>query len=404
MHFIKSFIVLWVVLSLSCAVCAQNGTSSPSSRFGYGEKADELPTLFHSMGGVSAGMRTNRAINPSQPASYTVCDSTSFMFDVAAGLMWTRYEDAQGMRNKANANLEYVFMQFPIWKQHIALSAGVMPYSSMGYDFALSGKAGAHEYKVTYAGEGGIAQVYGGLSFNICDWVALGANLYYMFGTINNSTLLSFTESTLTASQMYKQLTVNSFRFRYGMQVFHTFAQKHAVVLGATFENKRKLNAHYLQYELSTVDSVFESDNNFQLPMFFSVGGSYTYNERLTVALDYSHYYTSNVRYFETGVLKDRSKMALGMEYRHNPMGRNYAERMYWRVGAALIDSYTRTTDKPDFTVSIGMGFPLRTTLSMVNIGLEYQRRNSMTNISENCLKMIVDITVNENWFFKRRL
>ena len=62
---------------------AQNATSSPSSRYGYGELNNNLPNAYRAMGGVGVGMRSNRVINPSQPASYTACDSMTFMFDIA---------------------------------------------------------------------------------------------------------------------------------------------------------------------------------------------------------------------------------------------------------------------------------------------------------------------------------
>ena len=41
----------------------------------------------------------------------------------------------------------------------------------------------------------GISEVYGGLSFNLFDWVSLGANVYYMFGDVINSRSVSFSES-----------------------------------------------------------------------------------------------------------------------------------------------------------------------------------------------------------------
>lgn len=401
----RLFIVLGLVLVLAQGTWAQNATSSPSSRFGYGELNDNIPVAYRAMGGVSTGMRSNHYINPSQPASYTACDTTSFLFDVAVGVQWSNYRDALGEGNRVNGNLQYVTAAFPIYKQWIAFSAGVMPYSSMGYSFQSNDTKGGYPYSVTYAGQGGISQAYGGLSFNICNWFALGANVYYMFGQEANTTLLSFEETKATGTQMYKQMTVNSWRFRYGAQFFHTFADKHTIVLGATFENRAKLKSEYLQYELMTEDSVSKQDKGFELPMTYSVGVSYAFAERLTVAVDYSFQGWRDVNYFGVkGSLTDRYRLSVGAEYRHNPMGRNYAQRMYWRAGASVIRSYVGTNNRPDFTVSAGFGLPLRTTMSMVNVELEYQRRNSMANIVENCLMLTIDAAINENWFFKRRL
>lgn len=401
----KYIIGIVVGLLVGNVTWAQNATSSPSSRFGYGELNDNAPVAYKAMGGVSAAMRSSRYINSSQPASYTACDTTSFLFDVAAGVMWTNYSDAAGQRNMLNGNLQYVSVAFPIWKQWIAFSGGVLPYSSMGYAFQALDTVGGHPYSVTYAGQGGISQAYGGLSFNICNWVALGVNCYYMFGNVANTTLLTFDESQITASQMYKQMNVNSWRFRYGLQLFHTFADKHTVVLGGTFENKMPLRSKYIQYETYSEDSVTVQSTGFEVPMSYSAGVSYSYANRLTVSADYSFQGWKDVCYFgQSNMLADRQRISFGVEYRHNPMGHKYAQRVFWRAGCSVVNSYVSVSGKMDFSVTAGFGLPLRTSLSMVNVGLEYQRRNSMSNLSENCLLLTVDAAINENWFFKRKL
>ena len=384
---------------------AQNATSSPSSRFGYGELNDNIPGTFRAMGGVSTGMRSRLAINSSQPASYTGCDSLAFMMDVAGSVMWTNYSDKNGRKNKANGNLEYLMLQFPIWKRYIAFSAGVMPYSCMGYDFALDGSAGGHSYTVSYYGEGNVAQAYGGLSFNLFDWVAVGGNFYYMFGSLENITALTFTDASLLSSLMYRSMSVSSWRGRYGLQVFHTFKQKHNIVLGAIFESKLPFKNTYVQYELNTLDSVLVTDRGFELPMVWSVGVSYTYDRRLVIAFDYTQTRWSEVNYFGgTEALRNRNKFALGVEYRHNPIARNYAERMRWRVGASMVDPYSVDTKGKDFTVSMGIGFPFRTSATMFNATIEFTRRNTFLDLKENVLKLTVNAAINETWFMKRKL
>ena len=401
---LKYIYIAIIALAMTVPAGAQNATSSPSSRFAYGEMNDNIPNAYRAMGGVNLGMRRNSAINPSQPASYTACDSTSFMFDLAGSILWTNYSDASGKKNKINGNLEYVTLQFPIWKQHIGFSAGIMPYTSMGYAFGVTDSVGGHEYGISYVGAGGITQVYGGLSFNILDWVALGANFYYMFGEINNETVLTFTESSIHGSDMWKNMHVGSFRFRYGMQLFHTFG-KHSFCLGGIFENKQRLNGDYVQYEINFVDSVRVTNNGFEVPMTYGGGLSYNYADRLTIACDYYRQDWNNVLCFgETGTLKNHTKISLGCEYRHNPNGRNYAERMFWRVGASMIDSYVGNSGQKDFTISAGFGLPLRTSATLVNTTLEYTHRASINHLNENCLKLTIAVAVNENWFFKRKL
>ncbi len=401
----RTILILCSLLLALTGVRAQNATSSPSSRFGYGEMNDNAPTAYRGMGGVATGMRRNSAINSAQPASYTVCDSVTFMFDLAGSGLWTRYEDSNGHRNRANGNLECVTLQFPIWKQHIAFSAGVLPYSSVGYNFALTGTEAGYDYTINYEGEGGITNVYAGLGFNILNWFAFGANAYFMFGDVTNGIHLTFDNSKLHESLMYQNMTVRSFRFRYGAQLFHTFADRHEVVLGGVFENRQKLRGSFVQYELNTLDSVLVKDDGFQLPLYYSAGFSYCYDNRLLIAADYSSHLWSEARYFGTaGSLHNRSSINFGVEYRHNPMSRDYAQRMFWRLGASVHQSYVRQTGAQDFTLTLGLGFPLRTSASHFNLALEYDHRRAAAQLTENNLRLTVNIAVAENWFFKRKL
>ena len=360
------------------------------------------------MGGVGLGMRSNKAINPAQPASYTTCDSMTFMFDIAGSFLYTNYGDSYGERNRLNGNLEYVTMQFPLWRQHIAFSAGVTPYSAVGYNFSLMDSINSdYHFTHTYSGEGGFTQVYGGLSFNICDWVALGVNAYYMFGDMTKMRTQTFAETSAKGASQKDYLSISSLRLRYGMQFFHTFG-KHTVVLGGVFENKQRFsNSHHEQIETTTNDTVSTMDNAFELPMMYGAGVSYNYADRLTVALDYQCQDWTKTAYFDKqDVLRARQRWALGLEYRHDPLGRGYIDRVCWRLGANYSNSYAMTSDIPEFGLSLGFGLPLRTVATMINLTVEYAHRGALKQeaLSENSLRLVISAAISENWFFKRKL
>ena len=401
-----SFVILSMLMVVG--VFAQNATSSPSSRFGYGELNDNLPGAYRAMGGVGMGMRSNKAINPSQPASYTACDSMTFMFDLAGSFLYTNYGDSYGQSNKVNGNLEYMTLQFPIWRQHIAFSAGITPYSAVGYSFSLADSINSdYHHTKTYSGEGGFTQVYGGLSFNICDWFALGANVYYLFGELNKSRSLSFSDASLKTVNQSDRLHISSLRLRYGAQLFHTFG-KHTVVLGGVFENKQRFShSTYLQVETSTNDTVETLENAFEMPMMYGAGISYNYAGRLTLAIDYQCQDWTKVVYFDKeNTLRTRQKWAFGAEYRHDPVSRDYAHQIYWRLGANYTTSYSMTTSAPEIGVTVGIGFPLRSIGTVVNTTFEYVHRGAMDNtaLNENALRFVVNAAIAEHWFFKRKL
>ena len=387
-------------------VGAQNATSSPSSRFGYGELNDNLPGAYRAMGGVGTGMRSNKAINPAQPASYTACDSLTFMFDIAGSFLYTNYGDINGQCNKVNGNLEYITMQFPLWRRYVAMSVGVNPYSAVGYNFALSSSIdSAYHHTKNYSGEGGFTQVYGGLSVNICDWVALGANVYYMFGETTQKRALNFDDANIKSVEQGDYLRVNSLRLRYGIQVFHTFG-KHTINLGAVYENKQAFSRmSYEQIENTTNDTVATMSSGFEMPMMYAVGLSYDYANRVLIGLDYQCQDWANAQYFGVNDgLKSRHRWALGLEYRNDPQSRKYIDRMLWRAGINYATSYTKSYNQPELGVTIGVGFPLRTVGTVINTTLEYGRRGGSNVLTENYLRFVVSASICEHWFFKRKL
>ena len=391
---------------MAVGVWAQNATSSPSSRLGYGDLNLNTPGAYRGMGGLGIGMRSNKVINSAQPASYTACDSMTFMFDIAGSFLYTNYGDSYGQNNKFNGNLEYITLQLPIWRQHIAMSAGVTPYSAVGYNFSIVDSINSsYRYTKGYRGEGGFTQVYAGLSFNICDWVALGMNAYYMFGSIDQARSLTFSDASMDSVRQVETLRANSYRLRYGAQFFHTFG-KHTVNVGAIFESKQPFSRmDYEQIEATTNDTVATLNKGFEMPMVYGVGMSYAYDTRLTIGLDYLCQDWKNVQYFGDNSLKTRNRWALGVEYRNDPTSRKIVDQIYWRVGMNYTTSYTKNYDQSELGVSVGIGFPLKTIGTVINTTLEYGRRGfTTTSLNENYLRFVVNASIAEHWFFKRKL
>ena len=403
----KKILFIVFALSLSIGVSAQNMTSSPYSRYAYGDLNENVPTGFRAMGGVGFGMRSNRAVNPAQPASYTSMDSLTFMFDVAASACWSHYKDAGGVKNKGNGNLEYVTMQFPLYKRWIAMSVGLLPYSSVGYNIVLNDSLSDYHFTKTYYGEGNISQVYGGLSFNILNWFALGANVYYMWGELSRTRALVFEEAGLNSTIQSEILSVSNVRARFGAQVFHTFG-KHTVNLGAVFESKMKLNSELLLIETQTLDSIPIYQDGWQLPTVWGVGASYCWDGRLTIAFDYERQLMASALY--NGMaghysgLQDKSRYALGIEYRHNPLGRKYIDQVRWRVGANMQDEYLASIGARRYTAAIGIGLPLPTIGTIINTTVEYSHRGKTSGLEEHSLRFTLGVAIAETWFFKRKL
>ncbi len=196
-------LVLSSLMSLQFVV-AQNNINSPYTRYGYGDISETNSGEQRALGGVAIGSRSHSYINTINPASYSSVDSMTFMFDIGTSALSSRFSDATKSVHTFNANLEYLTMQFPLSKG-MGFSAGLLPYSFAGYNMynidQIKGPEGdTISTSKGFTGTGGFSQVYMGLSKKIGKHISLGANVYYMYGSVNNTRSLrigSLSDSTV---------------------------------------------------------------------------------------------------------------------------------------------------------------------------------------------------------------
>ncbi len=379
------------------------------------------------MGGVSFGSRSNTSINTMNPASYSAVDSMTFMFDIGSSALISRFSTPTGSRNTTNANLEYITMQFPLFKG-VGFSAGLLPYSFVGYNFSTNDTTylktnnqnrDTVPYTNSFVGTGGFSQVYMGISAKVFNHFSIGINGYYLYGQINNYRDLSFSSSSgFTSTTEANMIRANNFRYRVGLQYFNTFSQKHDVTLGAIYEPKVKLNGGFSQITTGVQNDTIDANHanytnyDFEMPTMYGFGVNYTYDKKLSIGIDYSMQAWKDSKYFgKTDSLNNLSKIAVGVEYQPNPRGRNYADRIRYRAGFNVSDSYYKLqgiSQPKNYSLTAGIGLPLynksTNSISMLNASIEYGKIGSASTLQEDYFKINLNVVFNEHWFFKRKL
>jgi hypothetical protein len=379
------------------------------------------------LGGVAIGSRSNTSINTVNPASYSSVDSMTFMFDLGTSALISNFSDQTQGKSTFNANLEYLTMQFPLGKW-LGFSAGLLPYSFSGYDFysndTLYQKTNNKlrdtvAYTNSFIGSGGFSQVYMGLSAKLFNHFSVGVNAYYMYGTIYNYRDLSFASTSgFTSTTEANIIRANNFRFRFGLQYFNTFAEKHDVTLGIIYEPKIKLNGGFSQITTGVLNDTIDASHpnytayGFELPSSYGIGLNYMYDKKLSIGIDYSLQEWKDAEFYgKLDSLSNRSKLAVGVEYQPNPRGRHFSDRVRYRAGFNVSNSYYKVngvTPPENFEITGGLGLPLynKTTnsISMLNVSLEYGKIGSTDNLREDYLKLTFNIVFDEHWFFKRKL
>lgn len=120
----KIFLLGFVLVLLSQVSVGQNNTNSP-----YIRVLDMARSVIQIQVNKGHGWRCFRFAIQNwnqccKSASYSAVDSMTFMFDVGVSALVSRFSETEEKTNKLNANLEYITMQFPLWKK-VGFSAEV---------------------------------------------------------------------------------------------------------------------------------------------------------------------------------------------------------------------------------------------------------------------------------------
>ncbi|GHU58133.1 membrane protein [Bacteroidia bacterium] len=398
---------LFVIVPLT--ILAQNNTNSPYTRFGYGELADRSFGTGRAMGGIGYGLRSNKQINPMNPASYTSTDSLTFLFDfgLAGQLSW--FDDGVNKEKHTNGNLEYIALQFPVHRR-IAVSAGILPYSYVGYNFAsLKTSEQGISYSERFIGSGGLNEIYAGVSIDI--WkkrLSLGANVGYMFGKIAHTQALQIDGTGANSSSRTQNLKVNDLKLDLGLQYTHPVSAKESYTFGLVFSPGKKLNSFSTNTAMSGSAITGQDTTNqaFDIPNSFGAGISYVKQNKLTLAADILYENWANARFFDKkDDFKNRIRVAAGGEYIPNYQNRFFFSRIRYRAGVHYSNSYLNVNESSynEMGASIGLGLPLIDQRSYLNLSFEYVKikPESRMLIDEQYLRFTVNYTFNERWFFK---
>lgn len=406
---LKHTISVLLLTIFAVMATAQNNTNSPYTRYGYGNLSDQSFGNSKAMGGVSFGLRDGMQINPSNPASYTAVDSLTFLFDGGVTLQNSNMSDGVTKLNAKNSSFDYVAMQFRLHKG-LAFTAGLLPYSYVGYNVSQSVEASSTEpqYTKTFMGDGGLHQLFIGLGIQPVKNLSLGVNASYFWGEISRTMSMYYPiGSSYTSYTELNHLAVRDYKLDFGAQYTHNFGKKHQVTLGVVFSPKKNLNNDAYVQTTSSVITKKDTIATFGTPNTYGVGVVYKYDRRWTIGMDYSLQKWGDVTYMnEPNAFCDRQKVSLGAEYYPNKMSRNYLNHVKYRVGAYYDTPYYKIGGErvsKEYGVSAGFGLPVPKSRSIVSVTAQYVRVEGLAAnvLNENILRLSIGITFNERWFQK---
>lgn len=414
---------------------AQNGVTSPVSRYGFGQLSDMTIGRSAAMGGASLGLRAGQEINLANPASYSAVDSLTFLVDAGISVENTNYSNGKTRLNNKSGSFDYIAMQFRAFRK-VGMAFGFAPFSKVGYDFgekksAINDIYGSVTPGTSYTGEGGVTKAFLGIGWNPFAGLSVGVNGEFLFGNITNTVSNAYSDTNVFSNVRSYTARISTYNWNLGLQYELPIGKVDGLTIGATFNPGHDINneAYRQDYlfdaqneknEGSTTDTI---KNAFQMPKSYGIGFTYNHAKKLTVLADFTLQKWGDCRFpmtvsdgngssqFESkaGFLADRKKVSVGMEYVPNLMSRSYLKRIHYRAGAYYATQYARIgkfDPGKEYGLTVGLGLPIQNqwnNKSVVNISGQYVHVSPSDTqlLVENHFRVCVSLTFDERWFMK---
>ena len=420
---------------------AQGDTSSPYSQYGVGLLGDQSVGMSRGMNGVGIGLREQGQVNYLNPATYSLIDSTTFIFDVAMTMQTANFKEtiSQGSRslNSRDACFEYAVASFRV-RKHLGMSFGIMPYSVVGYEYSTKPRT-VNDYvqypmtenKTTVStqntGAGGLRMVYIGAGWAITNSLSIGANVNYMWGTLDNFLVTTYTDSYVKSLSRYYTATISTVKLDFGVNYSLPINKDNQLTVGLTYSPGYGMGASpRCEVVTSNAQSAvndttqYKAHNALRLPTSIGAGISWKHKNKWLVGLDYTYQGWSKMKAVDyvnektgqkmgddTDGFNDRHKINVGAQYCRNASGRSFGDRIRYRFGAGYSTSYLQINDRKgprEISLSAGVGLPIinvYNTRSMLNVSFQWVNTNATGMIRDNTFRINLGLTFNERWFAK---
>ena len=410
-----------VIAAIAIAASAPEAAAqitSPYSRYGYGLLSDYASSAQRQMGGIGYAMRSGRQINAMNPASYAACDSMTFIFDMGFDVSHYNRTDADGSKDSDwGGSLQYITIQVPITKW-IGMSAGLVPYSRVGYAFGSDINNGT----ATHQGTGGLNDIYLGIGLEPLKGFSVGANVGYLFGNIVNDVYASQTGGS--AAIFEQKMEVKDYSLQFGAQYALPLNRADRIVVGLTYSPKKTFLGKtyitkYLQSSSGSASSAEVIDpgevslrGNFEQAESWGAGVAFDRGDRLHIEADFTYQPWSKAKYtqlenFTATRLADRWKVAVGGSIIPALRG-SYLKRVSYRLGGFYHRDYMMVGDNHvrEWGASCGFGLPVQQAKTVINIGFEYHNRQAtpVALLKEDYFQLNIGVNFNAMWFFQNKL
>lgn len=405
-------IVIGLFLLVAGTTFAQKGTTSPYSYYGIGTSDFRGTVENKSMGGLSV-FSDSIHINLQNPAGYAGLRLVNYSLGVSSKAV--KQKNKSDSQNTSSTTLDYLAIGIPMGK--FGMGFGLLPYTSVGYDFYTEVSNGVTEYH----GSGGLNRAFLSLGYQVTPELSVGADANYNFGKIENTAITQNTDVQY-GTRILNRSDLSGFSFNFGALYKKMITENLELSGSATFtpgtnftsSNYRKTGSvSILPTGIYSVDEreIEVPNTNFTFPSQLTIGAGISKPKNWGVGAEYTNQkssdFTNRALVVEKVTYKNASKFKVGGFFipNYNSFG-NYFKRVVYRAGARFgqtgitVDGH----DINEFGISFGVGLPVGRLFSNVNLGVEVGQRGTTDFglIQENFVNTFLSFSLNDRWFEKR--
>lgn len=324
---------------------------------------------------------------------------------------------------------DYLTLSIPMGK--FGFGFGLMPYTSVGYKLESNDADGLLLNR--YRGNGGINRVFAGLGYQINKDLAVGIDVNYNFGNIQNSAIaFSYDEGVPTQYQTREdnRSDLSGLNVNIGVTYKTMLTKKLELVTGLTYAPESKIKSNNQRaFSAITINSLtgqefvfntIQADLKAQgldvtdltLPSRFSFGAGIGQPFKWFLGVESTFQNTSQfdnpIFSLDNAEFVNATSFSLGGFFipDYNSFS-DYWKRVTYRAGLRFENTGLEINNETinEFGISFGLGLPVGNFFSNANIGFEIGKRGTTRAnlVQENFMNLQLSLSLNDRWFQKRK-
>jgi len=406
--FLKKIILPVIILLFGNSIVsmAQN-TSSPYSVLGIGDIESSYYNRYTGMANSSVALSDNRYINNVNAASLSDMVPRFYTFEVSGRFQHVIYSgNAVDLSNDQTSDMQVKRLNLAVKiTKRWGSSIGLLPYSTVNYDF-VSSKAleGTQQFATaTYKGQGGINQVFWGNGYRITKNTSIGVTSSILFGSLTQVENLQ-TGNNLNSLVTTKSDFLHNFYFNFSLLSKLKLNKHWGSSYGITFSPRTSLMSQesidVKDIVGTTIKSTTTNNGYFDLPVSINAGIAIVKDNKYTYTINAKNDSWSDLNYSAQGYqLVNSNRISFGFQSAN--LKQNYYKQTYeqgfFQLGLYAGNSYLKVNNEQltDYGVSIGYGRnSFRSPLGWVASLTAGRQGSQNTNIvSQNYLRLTLTLS-----------